>query len=67
MWSADDTTESVIEKINNKLRIESGAGILSIKPKNGSEITLGGMFVFVEAPLAFFPRFFFFPFSSWSH
>lgn len=41
MWSADDTTESVIEKINNKLRVESGAGILSVKPKNGSEITLG--------------------------
>ncbi len=36
-----DTTESVIEKINNKLRVESGAGILSVKANGGSEITLG--------------------------
>jgi len=36
----EDSTETLIEKINNKLRVESGAGILSIKPNNGEEITL---------------------------
>lgn len=40
LLTADDTTESMVEKINNKLRIENGAGILSIKPNDGDEITL---------------------------
>ncbi len=41
LLAPDDSTESLIEKINNKLRVENGAGILSIKPNNGDEITLG--------------------------
>ena len=40
LLSPDDSTESLIEKINNKLRVENGAGILSIKPDDGDEITL---------------------------
>jgi len=40
LLAPEDTTESLIEKINNKLRVENGAGILSIKPNEGAEITL---------------------------
>jgi len=40
LLAPEDTTEALIEKINNKLRVENGAGILSIKPDDGEEITL---------------------------
>lgn len=41
LLAPEDTTEALIEKINNKLRVENGAGILSIKPNDSNEITLG--------------------------
>lgn len=40
LLAPEDSTESLIEKINNKLRVENGAGILSIKPNDGDEIPL---------------------------
>jgi hypothetical protein len=40
LLAPEDSTESLIEKINNKLRVENGAGILSIKPNDGEEIPL---------------------------
>lgn len=40
LLTEDDTTESMIEKVLNKLRIENGAGILSLLPEGGSEISL---------------------------
>ncbi len=40
LLAPEDSTETLIEKINNKLRVENGAGILSIKPNDGDEIPL---------------------------
>jgi len=53
LLAPDDSTESLIEKINNKLRVENGAGILSIKPNTGDEITLGAG----DAPFDVWSRF----------
>ena len=35
LLTSDDSTESVIEKINTKLRVDNGTGLVSIKPNNG--------------------------------